>query len=125
MNRQLSVDELAVLGDVYVPVMTRREKLLRFAQVVRQSQHNFVIFHLLEYMDDYNLSKISHPCSAFSMATSDSVLSSAGLKSDDALSAKRFFELTTSQLHEFSCDCGGQISNDEMANRIERLANLG
>jgi RimJ/RimL family protein N-acetyltransferase len=34
----------------------------------------------------------------------------------------KFFGLTQQQLHEFSCDCGGAISNDQQARRIEGLA---
>jgi hypothetical protein len=33
-----------------------------------------------------------------------------------------FFELSQHELHEFSCDCGGVITNDEMAKRINTLA---
>ena len=129
MNRQLSSSELALLErsfPVEVPVtrlpVTRREKLLRFAAVIRQTQHDIVIFHKLEYMYDAQLELISHPNSAFAQAAADPVLQDAGLAGSDALSAKKFFELSTEQLHEFSCDCGGHISNEEMARRIERLA---
>ncbi len=34
----------------------------------------------------------------------------------------RFFELSKNDLHEFSCDCGGVIRNDTMADRIEAVA---
>jgi hypothetical protein len=33
-----------------------------------------------------------------------------------------FFELTQEQLHEFSCNCGGQLTGATIADRIERLA---
>jgi hypothetical protein len=33
-----------------------------------------------------------------------------------------FFQLTQAQLHEFSCDCGGIITREDIADRIERLA---
>ncbi|MDT5199026.1 MAG: hypothetical protein QOH34_548, partial [Mycobacterium sp.] len=45
MNKQLSATELGLLSSVAPHVMTRREKLLRFAMIVRTSQRNFVIFH--------------------------------------------------------------------------------
>jgi hypothetical protein len=34
----------------------------------------------------------------------------------------KFFGLTQKQLHEFSCDCGGAISKEQQAHRIEGLA---
>lgn len=131
MNRQLSNDELALLQRFEsVPVMTRREKLLRFAFVVRNSSStrgdnysgSFFLFNNMEYMDDATLARCVHPYSAFAVVAADPVLKDAGLKGDDALSIKRFFELSSEQLHEFSCDCGGLISDEEMARRIERMA---
>lgn len=128
MNRQLSSDEVAELERSFsvetLPVMTRREKLLRFAQVVRNAGGGFVIYSNLEYQSDVVLAQYSHPCSAFAAAVRDPVLNAAGLKGDSVLDAKRFFELSTEQLHEFSCDCGGAISNEQMADRIEYLAEL-
>lgn len=131
MNRQLSNDELALLQSfdpVLAPDMTRREKLLHFAHVVRYSRRDdnyagrFFLFNNIEYMDDSVLARCSHPYSPFAVAAADPVLKDAGLTGGDGLSIKRFFELTTEQLHEFSCDCGGMIDNEEMARRIERLA---
>lgn len=133
MNRQLSTEEVELLErTILAPtVMTRREKLLRFAHVIRQSSRpngpvmlndRYFIFNNLEYMDDATLARCSHPFSAFAAAAADPVLQDAGLKGDDGLSIKRFFELSTNQLHEFSCDCGGTITNEEMARRVERMA---
>lgn len=132
MNRQLSTEEVALLERTAEPVMTKREKLLRFAHVIRQCrrsgdvgygmQDRYFIFNSLEYMDDSVLARCSHPGSAFAVAAADPVLQDAGLKGGDGLSIKRFFELSTSELHEFSCDCGGVIDNEEMARRVERLA---
>lgn len=127
MNQQLSNEEVAFLERSFpvdtTVLMTRKEKLLRFAQVVRETRNDFlVIFHKLEYMDDDQLSRVDHPFSAFAAAFRDPALVDAGLKGDSALDAKLFFELTTGQLHEFSCDCGGHISNEQMAQRIENLA---
>jgi hypothetical protein len=34
----------------------------------------------------------------------------------------KFFGLTQQQLHEFSCDCGGPITREQQARRIEGLA---
>ncbi len=119
MNRQLSTAEIAQLSTIE---MTRREKLCRLAQIVRASDQSFVIFSNIEYAGEELLRHFGDPKSAFAAAARDPILSAAGLKDHDVWSAKKFFELTTEELHEFSCDCGGVISNDAMAKRIERLA---
>jgi len=120
MNRQLSPAELAALA---VPVMTRRDKLMRFARLVRASQRSpLYIFSNLEHMHPSELIRMSHPYSAFALAASDSAFKEAGLASDSVSDAQQFFELTRDELHEFSCDCGGHVSNEMMADRIERIA---
>jgi hypothetical protein len=133
MNQQLSLAELALISSPIpmpppLPAMTRKEKLLRFAWIVRNHGEKFVIFHGIEYEPQQALDQIYHPQSAFAAAGRDPVLQQAGLKADlpgDNVSiggAQRFFELSQHDLHEFSCDCGGVISNEEMARRIESIA---
>jgi hypothetical protein len=120
------------------PAMTRYEKLMRWAQLVRNAPTRMYLMHGLEY---YTPDQLKVPafhyrgpdaaCSAFGLAMADPVLAEAGLKSSveatfpgtGAISdIMGFMELTQQQLHEFSCDCGGSISNTDMADRIERLA---
>lgn len=121
MNKMLSTVEFFSLIDL--PVMSKREKLLRFAHIVRASKEQFVIFSNIEFMTPGQLSMTYHPGSAFAAAAADPILKDAGLKSDRVSEAARFFDLTREELHEFSCDCGGLVSNEEMARRIERIAN--
>lgn len=118
MNKPL----LAVETVVAVPVMSKREKLLRFAKLVRQCNHELVVFNGLEYHPAAQLEHLYHPLSAFALANSDPIFRDAGLKSDRVGDGKRFFELSSDDLHAFSCDCGGHISNQAMARRIETLA---
>jgi hypothetical protein len=60
---------------------------------------------------------------ALGIAASDPVFRAQGLNTTTSIAdALRFFELSISQAHAFSCDCGGAISNDQQADRIERLA---
>jgi hypothetical protein len=131
MNKQLSPTELALLSSPIpmpppLPTMTRKEKLLRFAQIIRSVPKPFVIFHGIEYEPQHVLAGIHHPESAFAAAGRDPVLQQAGLKLEKGDvtvgAAQRFFELSQHDLHEFSCDCGGVISNEEMARRVERIA---
>ena len=130
MNQQLSPAEIALLSSPLpppLPTMTRKEKLLRFVEVIRAHPLGIAIFHGLEYEPQHVLDCLSNPYSAFNAAGQDTVLQQAGLTPDlrgnvTVGAAQRFFELSKHDLHEFSCDCGGAISNEEMARRIERIA---
>jgi hypothetical protein len=44
------------------------------------------------------------------------------LASDSVGDAHRFFDLSREELADFSCVSGGSINNNEMADRIERIA---
>lgn len=120
MNKPL----LTVETVTAVPLMNKREKLLRLAKLVRAADHNLVIFNGIEYADATRLQQLYHPASAFALASADPVFRDAGLQSDRVGDAKRFFELSNDELHAFSCDCGGYISNEQMARRIEVLASM-
>ena len=124
MNRQLSSTELATLSSpTMIPTMSRREKLLRLARLIRETMVSPVyLFSNLEHMHPSEMIGMTHPCSAFAIAAGDESLREAGLKSDSVHDAMEFFELTRDQLHAFSCDCGGAVSNDGMARRIENVA---
>lgn len=130
--------ELASAVAVAEPkAMTRKEKLYRWANLIRESTNRrLYIFHRLEYWGPRELLAATYIVSndsPFGIAMMDPVFSDLGLKGQAHLGdpsletgtirqAMDFFELTQSQLHEFSCDCGGQIDNEMMAARIEGLA---
>jgi hypothetical protein len=126
MNKQMSAAEIDELGYCLLsdkpPVMTRQEKLLRFAELVRTTPNQFVIFSNLEHYYPHQWDGIRMDHSAFAMAALDPVFRNAGLRDDTVGSAVRFFELSRDELHAFSCDCGGIITNDFMAARIEKIA---
>lgn len=119
MNKPLLPDEVALLAK---PVMTRREKLLRFASIVRAHSGTFGLYHNLEGYHPEQLGSIGINGSAFDAAAADPILRDAGADLHTVADAHRFFELSQHELHEFSCDCGGAIGNNDMANRIESLA---
>ena len=120
MNKPLSTVEIRLFAQ---PVMSRRDKLLRLASLVRGATiYPIYIFSGLERCDQTTLDYIEQASSAFALAANDPVLQDAGLKSGTVGAAQRFFELSLNDLHEFSCDCGGLIGNDTMAQRIEKIA---
>jgi hypothetical protein len=140
MNRMLSSAELNQIDNVlaFPPTkltLSKKAKLQHFAEIVRSGSSrqvgmlewfsrrdsNYRIFHGLEYMDEKKMALLDVRYSAFADAIADPVFQAAGIGSN-LLTAKRFFELSRDELHSFSCDCGGAISNEQMANRIDRLA---
>ena len=114
MNKPLATVELSLA----TPPVTKRQRLQRFANVIRSGPR--VPLHLfinLEYRDAGEWKYLAHPGSAFALAAKDSVLHGAGLTGDSVGDAQ--------QLAEFSCVCGGSINNNEMADRIECIAARG
>jgi len=110
-----------------VPVkMTREQKLMRWADLIRRYPGPLALFHGIEYMTPCDLEAVritsAHPF-AISVAQADPEFQAQGLGKESTLGdALRFFEVTQHEAHAFSCDCGGAISNTDQANRIERLA---
>lgn len=116
------------------PVMTRTEKLTRWAELIRKHPYPPTIFHRLEYLDHDGLRApkfhSDDTTTVFGIATSDPKFQEAGLVPTDGINIRGtnsvkdimdFFELTQAQLHEFSCDCGGPMHQETMARRVESL----
>jgi hypothetical protein len=110
--------------------LNRREKLLRWAELVRKARAPYLyLYHNLEYMTRAQLQNTIvdvRVYSAFSVAIADPEFKAQGLGLGQVHVTVQnmldFFELTVPQAHAFACDCGGDISNEEQARRIERLA---
>jgi hypothetical protein len=123
MNKQLSPDEIANLSmPTIVAPMTRRAKLMHLAHVARTSTTRLGLYHQLERCSDEMYNEMSTRGSVFALGKDDPVLREAGYTGETVGDAKRFFELSREDLHEFSCDCGGDITNEDMADRIEKIA---
>lgn len=119
--KQLSSAEVAEMATP-VPPMSKKDKLMRLAQIVRKSSFHFYLYHLLERQTPETWAETSISGSAFDVAARDPILQDAGFAGNTIADAKKFFELTREELHEFSCDCGGQLTNANMADRIEKIA---
>jgi hypothetical protein len=110
-----------------VPVkMTRREKLLRWAKLIRNHQGGLGLFSNLEHYHRNQLQMMMVTAggqSAFSVAVGDPEFAAQGLRPESSVrDVLTFFEMTVNEAHVFSCDCGGYIDNVEQARRIEGLA---
>jgi hypothetical protein len=119
MNKPLTSLERSLA----TPPMNKRQKLQRFADVIRRRPScPLHLFINLEYRDAGEWKYLSHPGSPFALAAQDNLLYAAGLRSGNVGDAQRFFKLSREELTEFSCVCGGWINSNEMAERIERIA---
>lgn len=119
---RVNIDQL--VAEALVP-MTKKDKLQRWARLCREYGYALNLFNSLEYWNLRQLQeiKVCGTGTAMSLAADDSVFHAAGLPQDaSVMDVIKFFELSQSQLHEFSCDCGGNLNNDEQARRIERIA---
>jgi len=122
------VTEKEIISAVPIaPVMTRREKLEHWADLIGQQHDHVNLLHNLEKWDDDQLNSelgilyFMIP-TAFQIGAEDPVFKAMGLI-DTVASAMNFFEISQHDLHEFSCDCGGKISNRKMAARVRYFAN--
>lgn len=112
--------------------LTRKEKLLRWAGLVRAQPQQMYLFHMLENWSREALhlpmQKFFGPTNVlvpnvFSLAAADPVFKATGLKADSVAASMEFFNLSQEDIHAFSCNCGGFITNHDMAGRIEKMAN--
>lgn len=125
--KQITGSELVSAVPVAKPTMTRAEKLRHWASLVRTSKYPCLgLYHRLEHMTLTHLAHASIHVSAptaFGVALGDPKFAEQGFSGGSTIKgAMDFFELSQAELHEFSCDCGGAITNADMADRIERLA---
>jgi len=127
MNQLIDAD--ALVAAVPIPV-TRADRLREWAKIVRACNRNVWLLSNLEHLTEPH---ISMPLDAiyganavagspFGLAANHPPFRVQGYTGSTLRDAMSFFEVNQSQLHEFSCDCGGMLSNEEMARRIERLA---
>lgn len=105
--------------------MTRQEKLQRWAKLVRETNSGLHLYNSLEYMSQaqlYAFTVIADHRTAFSVAVADPEFKAQGLENHTLGGVLKFFEISVHEAHAFSCDCGGSISNEQQARRIESLA---
>lgn len=124
MNKHLSTEELANLS-VELPTMSRAEKLMRWADVLRERKGRVYMASNLEHMLPDARNSLQHEFFPWTIASNDPILKDAGLAGPTYGDAKKFFELTDADIHAFTCNCGGEITRDSMANRIEVIARSG
>jgi hypothetical protein len=126
--KNVSIQDLLSPMPVQPKVMTKKERLEHWAELVRHFKGPLYLFHNLEYYTPLQLKSAYPGCgaiSAFTLAEKDTTFQDQGLKVGSTLADHmKFFSLTQQELHEFSCDCGGHIDNRNMASRIQHVADF-
>jgi hypothetical protein len=105
-------------------MMSRREKLLRWAQVLRNTPELpvAVMYKGLERMDPKEWDALSIRVGALTLALEDPILKAEGLGGETFADAMRFFELTQDDMWAFYEEHGFYLKHDQMAYRLERTA---
>ncbi len=140
MHEPLSAEKTAELQKEF-PVdeaptkLTKREKLLRLADIVEKYRGSVYVFDRIEQRNDNNLKQYWHPLSVFSIAVAqDDVFRKDGLRVTDVpgypgqvtvYDGRTYFEMTGDELHAISCNCGGELRANDMASRLRTMANGG
>ncbi len=119
MHRPLSQAEIEALNTA-VPVMTKAQKLERWAQIIDKSPIPLSTTHGLEYCASADLLQWRN--SPMALAAADPVFQDAGLTGTTVGDVRKFFELSNEELHSFSCDCHGSVSNAQMSQRLRNIA---
>ena len=101
-----TVEQLGRVAEVHAPVMSRAERLRRWAELLeeRPDRHLNTLFET-EYQSQTSREIMRHINTPISVAFADPVLRAAGLKSDAYGEAKRFFEIQDADLHHIVCYC--------------------
>jgi hypothetical protein len=106
--KHLELDQLqslARIGQDY-PQLPRDKRLQRWVELLEGDPHRILAtLHGSEYQPATVRAALRCDDSALSVAFSDPLLRAAGLENDTYGEAKRFFQLSDSQLHRIVCFC--------------------
>jgi hypothetical protein len=121
------INTIGAVADV-VPfkdkVMSRKERLERWAQLIEQHKGMLVPLHQIEFLEGEKRRQSRHDASPIALAHNDPVLREEGLKGDTLGDAVDFFELSDSEAHRLLCDCHyySGMTTDRVADQLHRMA---
>jgi hypothetical protein len=107
------------------PVMTRRERLERWAELLeRDPDRRLRALMRVEFVAERERAGIREDDSPIAVAFADPVLRAAGLQGDTFGDAREFFELPWEDAHELLCDCHyhGRMDGATVAHRVRAAA---
>jgi hypothetical protein len=120
-----TVEQIEGKADVVAaPVLSRRERLERWADVLEPQPRWLRAIPEIEYGSPFERDARRADDSPLALAHADPVLRAAGLRGDRIGDAAAFFELPHRQLHYLVCSChhGRTVEPSAMASRLRALA---
>lgn len=120
-----SIGAEAGLTLLEAPVLTRRERLERWAELLeRDPERRLRALMRVEFAAEQDRAGMRNDDSPISVAFADPVLRAAGLEGDTFGDAQQFFELPWEDAHELLCDCHycGHMDGETVARRVRAVA---
>lgn len=117
LRREADVEPVA-------PRMDRREKLLRWAELLEAGPRRLRSLSEVELLPQAERAATRAEGSALAVAFADPALRTAGLASDRFGDARDFFELSEREAHAILCSCllGGEPTSERVAAEVRRVA---
>ena len=123
------IDDLlgqAVLADPKAPILSRRERLERWAELLEREPRRWLrALSRVEFTPVEDRAGLREDASPIAVAFADPVLRAAGLDGDTLGDAQDFFELSSEQAHQLLCDCHycGRMDGGTVARRLRGMTN--
>ena len=115
----------AALTLVEAPVLSRRQRLERWAELLEREPHRRLrALTRVEFVAEWDRAALRDDESPVAVAFADPVLRAAGLEGDTFGDARKFFELSWGDAHELLCDCHycGRMDGETVARRVRATA---
>ena len=115
----------AALTLLEAPVLSRRERLERWAELLERDPHRRLkALARVEFVAERDRAGLRDDESPIAVAFADPVLRIAGLEGDTFGDARKFFELSWEDAHELLCDCHycGRMDGETVARRLRAVA---
>jgi hypothetical protein len=119
------MDALADIAQVEAPVLSRRERLERWADLLMQEpRRRLKAFSWVEFYAERERALLRGENTPISVAHDDPMLRAAGLEDDTLGQAQAFFGLSPDEAHYLVCDCHfhGTMDAESVAGRIRAIA---
>jgi hypothetical protein len=115
----------AALTLVKAPTLSRRERLLRWAQLLERDPHRRLkALTRVEFVAEQDRDVMRGDDTPIALAFADPVLRAAGLEGDTFGDARAFFKLSWADAHRLLCDChySGRMDGETVARRVRVAA---
>jgi hypothetical protein len=120
-----TIGAVAALTLVDAPVLSKRERLERWAELLERDPHRRLkALARVEFVPGRDRDGMRDDDTPISVAFADPVFRAAGLEGDTFGDARKFFELSWENAHELLCDCHyyGRMDGETVAGRVRSLA---